>query len=547
MYVDVSTVRRQGRTYTRYLLRESYRENGRVKHRTLANLSHCSAEEIAAIRLALRHKHDLSSLGTVSDSLTLRQGPAVGAVWLLYDLARQLGIEQALGPSREGRLALWQVIARVIDQGSRLSAVRLARVHAAETILGLTPFDEDDLYANLDWLCAQQAAIEQRLFAQRAGAEGLFLYDVTSSYLEGTKNAFAAFGYNRDGKRGKRQIVIGLLCDGQGVPVSIEVFAGNTQDPKTFIVQIEKVLQRFGQTEVTFVGDRGMIKAQQIEALNAEHCHYITAITKPQIERLLNTNVLQMALFDTTLAEVNTADGVRYIVRRNPQRAAEISASRADKYRSLSQAADAQNRYLEGHPRARVEVALRKLQTLAERLRIAPWVHLTHIERQLQLEQDAAALADIAKLDGCYAIKTDLKEHLATREEVHARYKDLTLVERAFRDSKTVHLEMRPIFVRHEQRTRGHAFVVMLAYLLIQALHARWSALDLTVEEGIAQLSTLCLTEVLVRDQPPVAQIPIPSPAVQQLLEAAQVTLPATLPLIPPAVTTKTKLPPQRH
>jgi hypothetical protein len=295
MYVDASTLHRQGRTYTRYLLRESYRENGRVKHRTLANLSHCSAEEIAAIRLALRHKHDLSSLGTLSASLSLRQGPAVGAVWLLYDLARQLGIEQALGPSREGRLALWQIIARVIDQGSRLSAVRLARVHAAETILGLAPFDEDDLYANLDWLCAQQAVIEQRLFAQREAAEGgagLFLYDVTSSYLEGTQNAFAAFGYNRDGKRGKRQIVIALLCDEQGVPLSIEVFAGNTQDPKTFIPQIETALQRFSASEVTFVGDRGMIKAQQIEALHAEHCHYITAITKPQIEHLLNTNVL---------------------------------------------------------------------------------------------------------------------------------------------------------------------------------------------------------------------------------------------------------------
>jgi hypothetical protein len=306
-------------------------------------------------------------------------------------------------------------------------------------------------------------------------------------------------------------------------------------------------LQRFGASEVTFVGDRGMIKAQQIEALHAEHCHYITAITKPQIEHLLNTNVLQMALFDTTLAEVKTEDGVRYIVRRNPQRPADICASRADKYRCLGQAVDAQNRYLEGHPRARLEVALGKLQAYAERLRIAPWINLTHAERHIQLEHDAAALADIAQLDGCYAIKTDLKEHLATREEVHARYKDLPLVERAFRDSKTVHLEMRPIFVRDEKRTRGHAFVVMLAYRLIQALHTRWSALDLTVEEGIAQLSTLCLTEILVRDQPPVAQIPIPSPTVQHLLQSAQVTLPATLPAVPPAVTTKTKLPPQRR
>ena len=157
MYVDVSSVQQNGKTYTRYLLRESYREGRQVKHRTIANLNQCSPKEIEAIRLALRHKEDLTALGSLPHSLEVRQGPSVGAVWVVYDVARQLGIDQALGPGQEGRLALWHVSARVIDQGSRLSAVRLAMAHGACDVLGLERFNEEDLYKNLDWLCAHQA------------------------------------------------------------------------------------------------------------------------------------------------------------------------------------------------------------------------------------------------------------------------------------------------------------------------------------------------------------------------------------------------------
>src|SRR5918992_2097628 len=167
MYVDVSSVQQNGKTYTRYLLRESYREGRQVKHRTIANLSQCSPKEIEAIRLALRHKEDLTALGSLPHSLEVRQGPSIGAVWVVYEVARQLGIDTALGPGQEGRLALWQVSARVIDQGSRLSAVRLAMAHAACDVLGLDTFDEDTLYENLDWLAGAQAAIEDRLFGQR--------------------------------------------------------------------------------------------------------------------------------------------------------------------------------------------------------------------------------------------------------------------------------------------------------------------------------------------------------------------------------------------
>ena len=285
MYIDTSRITRGGKTYTRHLLRESYRANGKVLHRTLANVSHCSETEIEAIRLALRHKGELEHLGTIQDAITLQQGPSFGAVWTVYHVARRLGIAQALGTTREGKLALWQVIARVIDQGSRLSAVRLAMAHAACDVLGLGTFNEDALYENLDWLAGAQARIEDRLFAQRQKTKpaSLFLYDVTSSYLEGTHNALAAFGYNRDGKKGKPQIVIGLLCDEDGHPVSIEVFPGNTQDPRTVAAQLEKLQGRFGVTAITFVGDRGMIKGQQVEDLAQHGFHYITAITKSRL------------------------------------------------------------------------------------------------------------------------------------------------------------------------------------------------------------------------------------------------------------------------
>jgi len=311
---------------------------------------------VEAIRLALKHKADLSRLLASNDErgMELKQGLSIGSVWLLSQLARELGVVAALGSDRHGKLALWQVIARVLDQGSRLSAVRLAGGRAVGAALGMIGFDEDDLYANLDWLADNQAQIEKRLFAQReaASAPDVFLYDITGTYLEGEHNALAAFGYNRDRKSGKRQIVIGLLADADGRPLSVEVFAGNTSDLETFAPQLKKASARFGAERVTFVGDRGMIKAPQRAELGAVGFHYITAITKAQIDALIEAGVLQMDLFEETLAEVEGDDGERYVLRRNPARAEELAASRQDKLTTLQSAADAANTYLQEHARA---------------------------------------------------------------------------------------------------------------------------------------------------------------------------------------------------
>lgn len=550
MYVDSSTITINGKKYERHLLRRSYREGGKVKHETIANLSKCSPQEVKAIRLALRHKDQLPEWIESRSTLSTRQGASVGAVWLLFDMARQLGIDQALGSAREGRLALWQVVSRALEQGSRLSAVRLAGSHAVCDVLDLEAFDEDDLYANLDWLCEKQEVIEKRLF-KRLGNEhqnGVFLYDVTSSYLEGMENELSAFGYNRDGKKGKKQIVIGLLCNGDGQPLSVEVFKGNTQDPQTLASQIHKAAERFGAQEVTFVGDRGMIKSQPIETLGERGFHYITAITKPQIEALLRQDILQMELFDEDLAEVETAENIRYVLRRNPVRAEEIAHSRLDKLEALKRTLADRNSYLAEHPQAKAATALRMVQERAAKLRISDWVTVSSpdADRRIELTVDEEALAGEAQLDGCYVLKTDLSRQAASKEAVHDRYKDLAKVEIAFRTCKTVELEVRPIHVRLASRTRGHVFVVMLAYRIVHELAKRWSHIDKTVQEGINELASLCTTEILEKGQPICSRIPEPRESVKDLLRAAKVQLPEVLPCKGVIVTTKKKLPTRR-
>ena len=536
-----------GKTYQSIYLRESYRDGPHVRKRDIANLTHCDPKEVAAIELALKFKGDLSALGSL-DHIQLRQGLSVGAVWTVYEVARRRGIDTALGHDFAGQLALWQVLARVLDQGSRLSAVRLAQLHAACDVLGIRRgFDENDLYANLGWLSQQQEQIEDRLFASRKGHKPeLFLYDVTSSYLEGQANALGAYGYNRDGKKGKKQIVIGLLCDEQGEPVSTEVFQGNTQDPATFASQVNKAKDRFGCERVTFVGDRGMIKSGQIRDLEQAGFHYITAITKPQIQTLLKAGVLQMDLFDVELCEVSH-EGVRYVLRRNPLRADELAASRADKKASVERLRETLDRYLTEHPRAQTSTAERSVRAKIAQLKLDAWLAVEVAGRSLQLTVNQPALDEISRLDGCYVLKTDLLQSAASKKVIHDRYQDLAEVEQAFRNCKTAHLEARPIYVRTADHTRGHVLVVMLAYLIRRDLSQAWTSLDVTVEEGLHQLQTLCSTEINVDGGGSCLRIPTPSPASLPLFQALHLQLPKLLPHTETRVVTRRKLPERRR
>jgi len=534
--------------YRSILLRESYREDGKVRKRTIANLSHCTSGEIAAIKLALKHKGNLTLLGSLKESVELQEGLSVGAVWAVSQIGKDLGIEKALGTDVEGTLAFWQVIARVIDQGSRLSAVRLAQMHAACDVLEIRRgFDENDLYDNLTWLADHQERIEQRLFLSRRGKTKpqLFLYDVTSSYLEGEKNYFGEYGYSRDGKKGKKQIVIGLLCDEYGDLVVVEVFSGNTQDTRTFASQVRKVAEELGCQEVTFVGDRGMIKSTQIENL-PEGFHYITAITKPQIEGLMKRGLIQFGLFDEKVCEVEEAR-IRYILRRNPVRVEEMEKSRLSKRHALEEFVSDKNDYLSEHPRAKVSTAVEKVRSKIKLLRQEKWLSVKAQDRRLSLEQDEAVLKEESLLDGCYVIKTDLSKEVADKQLIHDRYKDLAEVERAFRDCKTAILEVRPVFVRSEKSTRGHVLVVMLAYLIIRKLRAAWAAFDMTVEEGLKELSTLCSMEIKVKDHGSCLKIPRPREKSRDLLKALDVRMPTALPHREVRVVTRKKLPEQRR
>ena len=532
-----------GKTYPSIYLRQSYRDGPHVRKRNIANLTHCDPQEIAAIELALRFKGNLAALGSL-DKVHLSQGLSVGAVWTVAETARRLGIDQALGTGFAARLALWQVLARGLEQGSRLSAVRLAQVHAACDVLGIQRgFDENDLYANLSWLSTHQEAIEKRLFAKRRGRQKpeLFLYDVTSSYLEGEENAYGAYGYNRDGKRGKKQIVIGLLCDAQGAPVSTEVFRGNTQDPKTFAAQVKKASERFGCERVTFVGDRGMIQSGPVEDLARAGFHYITAITKPQIDALIEARWIQMELFTAEVCEVER-EGVRYVLRRNPIRAEQLAASRADKRATVERLRQDRNRYLNEHPRAQVATAEKALRAKIAQLKVEAWLQVQTEGRTLKLTVNPPALEEASRLDGCYVIKTDLPASVASKQVVHDRYKELTVVEQAFRACKTAHLETRPIYVRTAEHTRGHVLVVMLAYLIRRELSRAWTSLDVTVEEGLHQLQTLCSTEMKVEGGGRCLRIPAPSPTAAALLRTLKIRLPDALPHTDVPVVTRKKL-----
>ncbi len=544
MYIDTTTSKRGNKVYVRHLLRSSYRENGKVKHTTIANLSSCSDDEIAALKLALKHKGKLTSLASLDDIET-SLGKCIGAVWTLNTIAERLGIMKALGNDSPAKLALFQVIARCADQGSRLSAVRFAMSHALCEILGIKKLDEEDLYENLAWLAEHQEEIEKKLFALRfpKAAPTLFLYDVTSSYLEGDCNKLATWGYNRDKKKGKKQIVVGLLAGPDGLPVAVRVFEGNTTDTNTVAEQVRILASSFGVKNVTLVGDRGMLKGPQIESL-PEDFRYITAITKPQIQKMLSEGTLQYELFTDHVCEVED-DDMRYILRRNPIRAEQIAMSRESKRNSIVMAAEERTKYLTEHPGAKTDKALEKVTTKIMKLKADKWLTATEKDRVISIETDEDALSQAALLDGCYVVKSDVSKEDADAQTLHDRYCDLEMVERSFRTMKTSHLEMRPVFVTKTVSTQGHVFVVMLALLLQRELERCWVDMDITVEEGIDELSSIHMQEIKLGGAT-IQNIPNPTKLGKQLLDKAAVTLPTVLPNTTANVHTKKKLPSER-
>ena len=514
------------------LLRQSLRRGKRVVKQTLANLSSWPPARVEALRRLLRG--ELDHLTDASPTC----GPVFGLLFALKQLADQLGLSAALGKTRLAKLALFLVLARVAHQGSRLSAVRWARDHAVAEVLALGSFDEDDLYAALDDLCARQQRIEQTLYRhylkRRGAPPTLFLYDITSSYLEGQHNALADYGYNRDGKRGKLQIVIGLLADREGEPLAARVFAGNTGDPTTVVEQIRIVKEQFGVQELVFVGDRGMVKSKGKQALQEAGLRYISALTDPQIRRLLGEGTLQMGLFHEEVCEVE-ADGVRYLLRKNEDEAAREEHRLEDKLAKLSRKVGQRNEQVMKSPRCQPEAGPRNLQVWVARHKLTGLVELRLQGRTMMLEPNQAAMEQAMELAGCYVVVTDVPKSQLSGQEVHDSYVSLQKVERDFRQMKTGLLEVRPVFVRKESRTRGHVFCCLLALKLSRELEHRLQAAfgttdadpqAVTLADALAALGRLCLLQYAVDEKTTLTRLPKPDGRQKEILKALSVTLP---------------------
>jgi hypothetical protein len=523
MFVKRNRTRLAGKPYQSVLLVQGKRVPGKrppgrpaagqpppksvVVHETLANLSRLPADLISLIEGYCRGAApDAAANGTAPSPSpgpaavaggALHVGPCYGVLAELHELARELGIVRAVGEAtRTQRLALYLVYARLTHQGSRLLAARVSEDHAVRPVLEVGGFDEDDLYAALDYLAGRQEAIEEAL-APKAERGSVFLYDVTSVYFEGQHNELAQFGYNRDGKQGKKQMVAGLLTDGQGEPISIQLYPGNTNDPPTFLDAVERLKVRFGTQEVALVGDRGMIKALGKTALGEAKFRYVTALTEPQVRAMLKRGLLQLGLFEDQPAEV-TVGSKRYVLRCNPQTRARERARRADQWQRVQGRILARNAEVERKPRCEPESSLRAAQALVKKYRLGGWVSPRLEGRQVVWTEDAAAREAEAQLDGCYVVESDLPTAAATTQQVHDRYVDLTRVERDFRTLKTGLLEIRPVFLRKAERTRGHALVSLLALKLARELERRVAALGLTVADAVERLKgvrLVCLGE----------------------------------------------------
>jgi hypothetical protein len=459
-----------------YLLREGYREDGKVKTRTVANLSHWPLAKIERLRRVLRDE----VLSDPTQGLTLLRSLPHGHVAAVLGAARKIGLDRLLAvkraPPRMVELVLAMIVARVIDPASKLATARQLDAATATSslgpLLGLGTVSEQDLYTALDWLVGHQPHIEQRLARKHLSKGTLVLYDVTSTYFEGRTCPLARRGYSRDGKRDKLQILFGLLCASDGCPVAVEVFEGNVADPVTLTAQVEKLKQRFRLSHVVVVGDRGMITETRIEILlKPAGLDWITALRAPSIKKLLEQGSFQLSLFDERgLAEVASPEypDERLVVCRNPLLAAErarkrqaLLAATETELAKIAQAVARKRKPLRGADQIGLAVG-----TAFNRYKVAKHFNLTITDDRFDFARNAESIEAESKLDGIYVIRTNVAADKLGASEVVQAYKGLSLAERAFRSYKTVDLEVRPIHHRLPDRVRAHVLLCMLSYYL---------------------------------------------------------------------------------
>ena len=469
------------------LLRESYREGGRVKKRTLANLSHLSDATIEGLRRVLRG----DTVVAPDDAFTIERSRPHGHVAAVVGTIKKLGVDRLLAsrrsPERDRAVAL--IAARVLAPDSKLATARALDAHSATStlgeMLGLETVEAEDLYAAMDWLEARQAKIEKALAERHLHDGTLVLYDVSSSYFEGRTCPLAAIGHPRDRKKGKLQIVFGLLCNAEGCPVAVEVYAGNTGDPTTLKDQIDKVRTRFGLSRVVFVGDRGLLTSARIreELAPVEGLDWVSALRTEQIRKLAEGGgPLQMSLFDEAdLAEITHPDfpGERLVVCKNPLLAVERARKREDLLqateRELEKVATATRREKRAL-RGKDQIGLRVGKVLG-RFKMAKHFEMTITDTAFTYGRKQKAIDAEAALDGIYVLRTSVPKEVLGAEDTVRAYKDLAKVERAFRCLKTVDLHVRPIHHRLVPRVRAHVFLCMLAYYVEWHMRRAWAPL----------------------------------------------------------------------
>ena len=459
------------------LLRESFREHGKVKNRTLANLSGWSSERIEALRHVLRGRALEPSAPRAAAPLEIVRSWPHGHVAAVLGSVRRLDLARliARAPSTPRALVVAMLVHRLLAPGSKLATARgLAEATRTSTLsaaLQLPAVDEDDLYAALDWLLARQGTIERALARRHLQAGQLVLYDVTSTYFEGRRCPLAKRGHSRDGKRDKLQIVFGVLTNAAGCPVAVEVFDGNTGDPKTLTAVLTKVRERFGLERLILVGDRGMLTAARIrqELAGVEGLAWITALRAPAIQALVHSGALQLSLFDQQdLAEITHPDypGERLIVCKNPLLATDRARKRqellAATERDLAGIATAIQRG-KRPLRGAAAIGLRVGKVLG-RYKVGKHFTITITDTALIYQRDEAAITAEAALDGLYVIRTNVPVDEWPASDTVRAYKRLAEVERTFRSLKTVDLHVRPIHHRTADRVRAHVFLCLLAY-----------------------------------------------------------------------------------
>ena len=471
MYVDTVPNRN---SHPCILLRESYRKQGKVCKRTLANLTLWPPEMVEGLRILLRGGAAIESL---EDAFEVVRSLPHGHVAAVLGTLRRISLDRIIASrrTRQRDLVVAMIVARIIDPCSKLATARGMGQETALSTLGemldVESADEDELYEAIDWLLMRQPVIEAKLAERHLSEGALVLYDVTSTYFEGRTCPLAQLGYSRDGKKKKLQIVFGLLCNDEGCPVAVEVFDGDTGDPSTLAAQIRKIRGRFGLKRVVLVGDRGMLTDARIreELKPVDGLEWITALRGSALKQLVESGDLQLSLFDEKdMAEITSEQypEERLIVCKNPL----LAEKRARTREALLQATEGElNKIVKATQRTKWrlkgsdKIGLRVGRVLGK-FKMAKHFHITITDDSFKYERDTTRIAQEAALDGIYIIRTRLTAETMNTENTVRAYKNLSVVERAFRSMKTMDINVRPIHHRLAHRVRAHVFLCMLAY-----------------------------------------------------------------------------------